>query len=169
MQSLLFTAMVSASLAVTAKGDLEWSHDYGKAKAAAAASQRPLLVVLEDPADDDARFDDQMFVAKDSNLKLIRQFELCRVDVKTAYGKRVAKAFGVTKLPYTAITDKTAKYITFRGAGPMSTEQWTKTLETRKRGDRLPATESTGNSAAFEWPVLPMQSSCPSCVQGAYR
>jgi hypothetical protein len=167
MQFLLYTAIVVANFGVTAKGELEWSSDYGKAKAAAAAAQRPLLVVLENSNEQATQFDDKLFEAKE--IKLIKQFQLCRVDVNTPYGKKVAEAFKVTKLPYTAITDKTAKYITFRGAGPMSREQWTEALETRKNGDKYPATMSTAIPATQAWPAMPMQSSCPSCVQGVYR
>ena len=59
---------------------------------------------------------------------------LVRVDVSTPYGKKVKAAFHAEKLPYTAITDKSARFITFRGAGEMKPSEWTAALSRHKAG-----------------------------------
>ena len=137
MQLLLLAALASANLAVTARGELEWSTHYAKAKESAAAAQKPLLVVLEDPTKKDRCFNDESLASHEEQFDLLKHFQLCRVDVTSPYGKRVADALGVTELPYTAITDKTAKFITFRSAGSMSPAHWAKTLNERKSGERV--------------------------------
>ena len=168
MQALLLAALAS----VTVTGDLEWSSHYAQAKAAAATAQKPLLVVLEDPAEPSRRFDTERLASEEEHQDLLKHFQLCRVDVTTPYGKRVAEAIGVSELPYTAITDKTAKYITFRSAGQVSPENWSKTLNDRKDGERLvvPAGSTTETNWAqpmtVEWPIS--QPSCPSCVNNGY-
>ncbi len=172
MQLLLLAAMASAQLAVTATGDLEWSAHYAQAKAAAAAAEKPLLVVLENPAEPERRFHDDALASQPEQVDLLKHFQLCRVDVTTPYGKRVADALGATELPYTAITDKTAKYITHRSAGQMSAEHWAKMLDERKSGERIVAPPTPAANWAepmtFEWPATPAQPSCPNCVRNGY-
>ena len=125
MQMLLVNLMAAASLAVTATGDLDWSTHYGNAKRKAEQTNRPLLVVLENPAVAADRLDD---TALNGSKERMKSYQLCRVDVTTAYGKRVAAAFGVKELPYTAVTDHSARFITFRRAGKMSSVEWTQAL-----------------------------------------
>ncbi len=170
----MYATLLAVMATVTATGDLEWSSHYAQAKSAAATAQKPLLVVLENPSEPKRRFDEEKLASKEEHQKLLKNFELCRVDVTTPYGKRVAEALGATELPYTAITDKTAKYITYRGAGQVSAENWTKTLNERKNGERIlaPVQSSTSQNWAepmtFEWPTAPAQPSCPSCVRNSY-
>ena len=92
MQLLLLAAMASAQFAVTATGDLEWSAHYAEAKAAAAAAEKPLLVVLENPGEPQRRFHDDALASQPEQVDLLKHFQLCRVDVTTPYGKRVAEA-----------------------------------------------------------------------------
>lgn len=128
MQLLLVNLMAATSLAVTATGDLDWSTHYGDAKASAARSNRPLLVVIENPEVAAASLDDTALVKSQDRVQLMKSYELCRVDASTPYGKRVAAAFGAKTLPYTAVTDRSARYITYRKSGKMSSDQWSQAL-----------------------------------------
>ncbi|MDG2380924.1 MAG: hypothetical protein P8N76_04565 [Pirellulaceae bacterium] len=133
MQLLLVNLMAATSLAVSATGDLDWSTHYGNAKAKASQSNRPLLVIIENPTVAADRLDDSALVKNKERVAIVKNYELCRVDASTAYGKRVAAAFGAKSLPYTAVTDRSARYITYRRAGKMSADQWAQALGQSQR------------------------------------
>ena len=102
----------------------DWDRDYGDALQAARQSQRPLVVILEDPSQPELRSGCQ---AK-AEPHLLKAFEICRVDATTAYGKKLASLYGVKDLPYTVITDSHCRNILFRGAGHFSAETWNSIL-----------------------------------------
>ena len=131
MQLLLVTIMATSSMAVTTTDGLNWSTHYGKAKLRATAAKRPMVVVIEDPSDVSKRMDDQVLAT--GTLQKLNKYQLCRVDASTPYGKRVAEAFGADRLPFTAVTDREVKQITYRKAGKMSSEQWTTALNGNTR------------------------------------
>jgi hypothetical protein len=175
--------MASISLAVSTTEDLHWSDHYANAKHAAAEVQRPLLVVLENPADPNGRFDQQQLASNAAQLDLMKKFELCRMDVSTPYGKRVAEALKATQFPYLAITDKSTTYITFRGAGAMTADQWQQTLEAKQNGERpvaaatvtTPGQRVEASKVITQWPVVAQPtvttqggSYCPNCVRRQY-
>ncbi|MCP4190708.1 MAG: hypothetical protein GY768_08775 [Planctomycetaceae bacterium] len=133
MQLLIVNLMAATSLAVSATGDLDWSTHYGNAKAKASQSNRPLLVIIENPTVAADRLDDSALVQNKERVAIVKNYELCRVDASTPYGKRVAAAFGAKTLPYTAVTDRAARYITYRRAGKMSADQWSRALGQSQR------------------------------------
>ena len=105
-----------------------WSNHYGKALTSARSHQRPLLLVLQDPSQPGHRL---QHIFQDSDAaqdELLSNFELCRVDITTDYGKSVAKAFRAKKFPYTVVTDNRARKIVFRRAGNMKSQDWQRTL-----------------------------------------
>ena len=71
----------------------------------------------------------------ETQAALLAPYELCRVDVTTEYGKRVAAAFKVSEFPYTAIIDRTASVILYRKTGRFDTAQWASTLIHYQNGD----------------------------------
>lgn len=137
MQLLLVTIMATSSMAATTTDGLSWSTHYGKAKLQATAAHRPLVVVIEDPSDASKRMDDQVLAT--STLQKLDKYQLCRVDASTPYGKRVAEAFGADRLPFTAITDREVKQITYRRVGKMSSDQWSTALTAQTRTVRQSA------------------------------
>ena len=62
---------------------------------------------------------------------------LCRIDAGSKYGQAVAQAFETTTLPYTAIIDKRAERILFSKAGQFTATEWSTTLTSHWRGERL--------------------------------
>ena len=110
------------------KADLHWYQHYDKAKHAAQTAKRPLLVVIENPSEIKQRLDEERLPADTAQQGLLDKFHLCRVDATTDYGKRVAKAFGAQRFPFTAIIDKQSRLIVFRKAGQMTKQEWRNAL-----------------------------------------
>src|ERR687892_389208 len=79
----------------------QWMNDYGAALRQARAEARPLLVVLEAPAVETNVSTPVSYAATEAEL--LGHYKLCRIDVRTPYGKSVAAAFKATAFPHTAI------------------------------------------------------------------
>lgn len=179
----LVPVMVLMVAGVTGNGsesDLEWATHYGQARKSAQQVQRPLLIVLEDPEKPTAKFNDGKLASGEGQKELLENFTLCRVDVSTPYGKKVKEAFRADKLPYTAITDKSAQYITFRGGGAMKPSDWTAALSKHKEGEivgkvrvtQKPVTQSVQSDATIVQPYIiekpqPTQFNFPSFSSGS--
>lgn len=114
----------------------EWLSDYGVALRQTQAEGKPLLIVLDDPADA-ARHVEQISYTEDrAQTELLRHYKLCRVDVSTEYGQKVAEAFGARQFPYTAIIDTEGEVQIFRKAGRFVDDEWTATLARYRNGQR---------------------------------
>ena len=178
MQVLLLAVLATVNLAISTTGEQTWSDHYANSKAEAAAEQRPLLVVLENSADPAGKFEQTQLAPTGENAELLKNFRLCRMDVTTEYGKRVADAFGAKAFPFTAITDKSAKYVNVRLAGAVSNGLWSQTLEQWKQGEVARAAATDGAIQRVEaskvitpWPAYSFptnkstNSYCPNCVR----
>jgi hypothetical protein len=169
MVHFLAAALVAASFAVMPE-EADWQADYGKALAATRTDQRPLLVVLDIPADPQASLDNTLLAVDGDQAKLLEAYELCHVDVSTEYGKRVAKAFGATQFPHTSIIDRTGAVVIFKKPGRMAETEWTSTLAKYQAGDR-PVSQTAyyrGNSIMpMSYPTISNRSYCPSCQRAA--
>jgi len=168
MLHYLAAAMIAASTAVT-PSKVTWQADYGKALAATRSDQRPLLVVLDDPADAKTAFDAKLLAAEGASGKLLKSYRLCRVDVSSEYGQKVAKAFGATQFPHTAIIDKTGSTVLFKKPGQIAGAEWQTTLAKFEKGEQVAAPQTVffrGNT------ILGAQTSrdisnCPACQRKA--
>jgi hypothetical protein len=140
MQMMQIVLAAAIMCGIDSRAKLEWQSHYQQAKKTAHQSQRPMLIVLENPRRSETSFDETMLAGQHKQVELMRNYLLCKIDVTTPYGKRVAAALRADRFPYTLITDKTATYITFRQAGKMSSEQWCLNLEMHKQGSaKMPA------------------------------
>ena len=101
--SLMVVGSTVASTTVKTSKELKWSNHYAKAKDAARTANRPLLVVIENSKDPAQRFAAERLAANEKQRQLMRRFELCKVDVSTEYGKRVAQAYNADILPLSLI------------------------------------------------------------------
>ena len=126
--ALLTVSLSTGFLANSPELKLRWNDDYGNAKQAAQSSERPMVVVLENPENTGQRLDTDKLGDLNRDRLRSKQYELCRINVNTAYGKLVADAFGANQFPYTAVTDDKSKRIVFRKAGQMSQLDWTHAL-----------------------------------------
>jgi len=174
----LVSAMVLMVAGVTGNGsgDLEWTTHYGQARETAKQAKRPLLIVMEDPEKPNAKFDDRQLASESGQKDLLQKYLLCRVDVTTPYGKKVAEAFHAKKFPYTAITDKSATYITFRGAGNMKPNDWNEALDEHKEGEMpervvtfKPATQSVQSDATIVQPYVVQPQYSQPAAQPSYN
>jgi len=171
MLNLLAVAAIAVSTSAATPSKVQWQADYGKALAATRSDQRPLLVVLEDPADPKSSIEPKLLASEGEQGQLLKPYRLCRVDVSTEYGKKVAEAFGAKQFPHTTIIDKTGKVVLFKKPGQIDDQQWQTTLEKFEKGERTRVSQTSyfrGNT------ILGSQSQsysnpsfCPSCQRKA--
>lgn len=128
MNGLMATLAVAATLAGAAPVAASWTSDYAGALKAARTAKRPLVVVFENPNNPAQKLDQAVFAAGHPLDHATDRFELCRVDVTTKMGQRVAEAFGAANYPYTAITDRDVKVIVHRREGKPSARAWEQML-----------------------------------------
>ncbi len=133
-----FTAilfLVCCTQPVWAEPSAQWQSDYGTALASTKSEARPLLIVLEhgdqrrpvvSPANFDAR-----------EAELLKNYNLCRVDVDTPYGQQTASAFRASEFPHTVIIDKTGSTQIYKRTGTFPRDQWLATLTTYRAGTRV--------------------------------
>jgi hypothetical protein len=151
MNSVFASILVSAVIgAAPAEGP--WNSDYATALQSARSSQKPLLVVLHKPSEPKQAVQQVAFSDDSEQAALLKNYELCQIDVGTPEGEAVAKAFGAKSYPYTVITNKTAKKVIFRKAGAFSDGQWSTTLVNYKEG-----------VAPVTYTVAPPKGNCPNC------
>ncbi len=98
--------------------------DYAEALTAARRYQKPLIVLLDDGQSWTGWSERLLQVSP----RLLSRFEICRLDVRTPYGDKVADLYHATQFPYTVITDAKCRQILFRGAGEFSSESLFATL-----------------------------------------
>jgi hypothetical protein len=158
---------LAASAATSGSGSLQWQADYGEALAATRDQERPLLVVLDVPADPKAALESEQLEPKGEQGKLLGSYELCHVDVSTKYGKKVADAFHAKDFPFTAIIDRTGSFVLAKQSGPISSDEWLDTLARYQDGIRSSATFTTsfyrGGSADSDTTVVSPISGCKAC------
>jgi hypothetical protein len=172
VSSLVALALVTPVVASAASKDapaITWKADYGKALEETREESRPLLIVLDNPADK-AQSLDARLLKQDAEGLSFDSYELCRIDVSTEYGKRVADVFHATEFPHTAIIDRTGSMILRRVEGNVSTKQWKETLARYEAGISKTATTHTvskpivNETAATAAPVS-YSTSAPAAVE----
>lgn len=166
MVQYLAVAMLAASSLALAPEKVKWQADYGKALAATRSDQLPLLVVLDNPADAKASIQPELLNANGELGELLKAYRVCRVDVTTEYGKKVAESFKATQFPHTAIIDKTGSVVLFKKPGQIAGDQWRTTLAKFEKGERPTARTSFYRGGAVlgaQSQQLSNPSYCPSC------
>jgi len=116
--------MLAAAVTGASPVQDRWSNDYGAALAATRKSDRPLLVMLENPADEKQAASMARFAPAGFTASTLMRYHLCRVDVSTDYGKDVAKVFHTTEFPATVIIDPNGREILYRKSGHFSDTEW---------------------------------------------
>ncbi len=128
---LLATVSVAA-----APGGGAWLDDYGVALRQAEMEGRPLLVVLENPAEAKAAAHLASLSHDPQASQRLESYKLCRIDVRTDYGQRVAQAFKAASFPHTVVIDNTASVKLFKTSGQMSPSEWQSVLARYESGER---------------------------------
>ena len=166
MVQFLAAAALAASTLAMAPAKAKWQADYGQALASTRNEQRPLLVVLDNPAVPAESFEAELLSTKGDQAKLLKSYRLCRVDVSTDYGKKVAEAFGAAKFPHTTIIDKTGSIVLFKKPGQIAGGEWEKTLAKYEKGVK-PVVQTSfyrgGTILGAQSQGISNPSYCPSC------
>lgn len=131
MNAIMATLVLSTALGAE-PAQSNWEANYGVALNAARETKKPLLIVIEDSKQPKSRIEQVRFNKASLQDELLSPFTLCRVDVSTEYGKKVAAAFETSEFPFTAITNRGATKIVYKHTGTYSTDQWVSTLISHK-------------------------------------
>jgi hypothetical protein len=177
MVSYLAIAISSIGLLAGTPHQPQWEASYGKAlEATRDEGSSPLLVVLDKPDSEEARLEPELLgkdqkVEANNEIKLLKPYELCHVDVTTKYGQKVANAFRAKKFPHVAIIDKTGSTVIFHKSGKIGMKEWEQILEQHKSGERSLANATSHtvykpNDPVVESPVS--QPYCPSCQRSSF-
>jgi hypothetical protein len=142
--------LLSLAATLAASPQPQWLDDYGEALNAARSSRRPLLIVLEDSTAG-SRFRHISHRPDAGQTQLLEPYTLCRVDVSTSYGRKVAEAFQATSFPTAVVTDKTATKVVARKIGHQSSGDWASFLTAYRTG-RAPAPRPALTFPAFSPP-----------------
>lgn len=135
----LFAALALATGVLAQGATPEWKSSYAEAYRAGKNARRPVLVVIDKPAEAAYRVDQASFARdemSDRESALLANYELCHIDASTEYGQKIAKSFGATQFPYVAITDRRVEILLVQHTGRMSQEQWMATLAAHRTGQR---------------------------------
>jgi hypothetical protein len=170
MVSSLAIAVFSIGLLAGSPQPPQWEASYGKALEATRDEKSPLLVVLDEPNSEQARLEPELLgqadVGKD-DVKLLRPYRLCHVDVTTKYGRRVARAFRAKRFPHVAIIDRTGSTVIFRKSGQIEPKEWEQILVDHKSG-KVPAKAVSRTSYKPNDSVGESRPYCPSCQRNSF-
>ena len=170
MLCYLATAALVISALLAAPQQSQWETSYGKALEASRATDEPLLIVLDKPSSDDARLAPELLSeGKSEGRELLKPYQLCHVDVSTAYGKKVAKAFHAKSFPHVAIIDKTGKTVIFSKAGDIEAAEWQRILTRHKSGDKsLAKAVSRTSYKPRSTSSDALRPNCPNCQRNSF-
>lgn len=129
----------------------EWMEDYGQALTLTKRAQKPLLLVLHKPDDPLGRHQ-QSLRDDPTTRQLLAPYVLCRVDVSTRYGAKVAEVFQASEFPYTVIINPAGNKQLFKRVGRFAPQQWEEAL--KQHVDGQPVEASAGrviDVSKLEW------------------
>ncbi|MCA9247224.1 MAG: hypothetical protein KDA42_08925 [Planctomycetales bacterium] len=116
--------MLAATLLSAAPDTARWTNDYGLALTETRQTNRPLLVMLDNPNDPEQAVANSQIKPTGFTASTLQRYHLCRVDVSTDYGKEVAKVFRASEFPSAVIIDPTGRQIIYRRTGRLSDSEW---------------------------------------------
>ncbi len=133
---LQFLALLTATLGVATSEStgLEWESDYGTALKQTRQDDRPLLVVIDQPGVAEESLPESLL--SDNTEGTLADYDLCRVDASTKYGKKVADAFKTDAFPYVAFVDKSGEVILHQHSGELTSTEWTELVGKYRTGEK---------------------------------
>lgn len=102
-----------------------WTGDYREALREARREKIPLVVTLEDMTSQSGR---EEALSDPATVAMVACCQICRVDVRTLEGRRIAAAFGARTFPYTVVCDRDGETIRCRLSGSHSVAAWRDTI-----------------------------------------
>jgi hypothetical protein len=170
MVSSLAIAVLSVGLLAGSPQQPQWEESYGKALEATRDAKSPLLVVLDKPDSDEARMEPELLGQEDvgsDDVKLLKPYRLCHVDVTTKYGRKVARAFRAKRFPHVAIIDRTGQRVIFRKSGQIEPKEWEQILVEHKTG-KIPAKAVSRTTYKPSESYSESRPYCPSCQRNSF-
>lgn len=173
MMNFLAIAMLAVGAAAADPQSVEWTDNYGEAlEATRASSEKPLLVVLDEPQAEATRVQPALLKgeADAQEVKLLKHYNLVHIDASTKYGKKVAGAFRAKRFPHISIIDRSGKVVIFKKSGEISSTEWNNALEAHQDGERVQAKRvsySLSDDSAST-PTYSNKSYCPSCQRNRW-
>ena len=151
--------LVSTALGADAGSDADTFNSYTIAYKAAADVKRPMLVVLNPPADevstqksisvDDLRQDTEIDT-------LLENYVVAEIDTGTEHGKKVHALFGSKPLPRVVVIDSDQKLQIFRTSDRLDDAEIKDVLEKYQDGKRI--------STSLDWTRrYNIPGDCPNC------
>mgnify|MGYP002622610746 CR=1 FL=1 len=151
--------LMSAALGADAGSDADTFNSYTVAYKAAADVKRPMLVVLNPPADevstqksisvDDLRQDTEIDT-------LLENYVVAEIDTGTEHGKKVHELFGSKPLPRVVVIDSDQKLQIFRTSNRLDDTEIKDVLEKYQDGKRI--------STSLDWTRrYNIPGDCPNC------
>lgn len=134
MHGFLASFTLSTLLLTQSASPPAYPTDYDAALRAARSQNRPLLVVIDCVAESDGRVEQLSTPGDKAQAELLAKYQVCRIDVKTEYGRRAAQAFGAKLYPFTAVIDRTGSVILYEKSGRFTSDAWTSTLVAHQHG-----------------------------------
>ena len=118
--------------------ELNWLSNYGDTLKLARTTARPLLLVVS--LDELVQTSSDRLTsgqAAQPPSDFLNGYVLCEIDANSSDGKRLAKAFRVTKFPHSVIIDETTEKILYSKAGHAADDTWQVTLTENQVGAAL--------------------------------
>lgn len=170
---LHFFAILTATIGVTAAQPTEqqWESDYRAALKQTRSDDRPLLIVIDQPATQEQSLSSD--VLNNGAEGALADYDLCHVDASTKYGKKVADAFNADSYPYIAFVDKSGSVILHSETGQVTGETWTSLVMKYRTGEKpvkrtvsKPVVKTATVSASYK-PYKPSpRPYCAKCQRG---
>ena len=168
LSSLVAACMVLGASAPATQAP-QWQADYGKALAETRADERPMVVVIDNPAVAEEAVEAELL----ADTEVLGAYQLCHVDVSTEYGQAVAEVFGAEQFPYVAIIDKSGEYVVHRHAGQLNRENWEAKLAKYEAGEiprKVTVMKPVIQQSYPSYDSYPVysnsRSNCPNCQRG---
>jgi thioredoxin-related protein len=131
----LLLILLAATPAPSHPAPTVWSDNYTDALKATQETDKPLLVVIHDPANRKSCSQHATDRPDKTQAELLKNYELCRIDGTTEHGKQVAEAFRVESFPFMAVIDKSGSSVLCQYTGQLDVEQWVEKLVAHKNGE----------------------------------
>lgn len=172
MRSLQGMLVVGLLLLGTVAQAGDWAPGYRTALKLAQESGKPILVIIDEPSNQDAKLQTVAF-EKSSSSALAASFVLCRIDASTEYGQTMAKLFQAESTPFTAVVGADGRYQLFRHAGQFTPEAWQAMLVRFQTEPAAPPAAPPAATPPASTPEISIPSysggSCPSCQRRRFR
>jgi len=128
MSALVASFLVAIGGMSATNEALQWNPDYGAALQATRVNHRPLLVLIDKPADPQKGSTEVVLQPDDAVGDLLAAYTLCYIDANSQYGQSVADVFRARQYPFAAVIDSDGRKVLDKWTGTRTATQWIERL-----------------------------------------